>query len=230
MQPIQSDDNDHASRPGGSFEERIFGAGLVIAVLFVLWIGASVLWMPGQTPSILAVTGAHIAVGRAAGIYLGLTTGLNLAIVLMINFIIDTLWVLLMYPIVIFTMKRLLSFGWIEQSVRKIVDAAQKRRALIDRYGVAGLFVFVVCPLPMTGPIVGGVIGNLIGLSDWTNIGVILSATYVSLALWAVILVGLYRQLEGYGSIAVASVLVLLIVVGMLGKIYYHKREESRRD
>lgn len=207
-------------------EGKTFIAGVVIAVLFSLWVSVSHFWMPGKTPAILAVTGAHVMAGRAVGIYLGLTVGLDFNIVLMINIIIDTLWVLLLYPIAIFSMKRLLFFHFIEKSINKIIKAAERHRGTIKRYGLWGLFLFVLCPLPMTGPVVGGVIGNLIGLRTRTNMGIVLSATYAALAIWGAVLVGIHHKIQTQSPTAPILVLALLIGIGLIGRLFYKKDKD----
>lgn len=40
----------------------------------------------------------------------------------------------------------------------------------------------------MTGPVVGAIIGFLIGLRPWVNVAVVLSSTYVAIGVWGLLL------------------------------------------
>jgi hypothetical protein len=46
----------------------------------------------------------------------------------------------------------------------------------------------VFVPFWMTGPVVGAIIGVLLGLKPRVNLAVVLSATYVAIFLWALLL------------------------------------------
>ena len=59
---------------------------------------------------------------------------------------------------------------------------------MVCKFGVAGLFVFVFVPFWMTGPVVGAIIGFLIGLRPWVNLAVVLVSTYVAIGVWALLL------------------------------------------
>jgi L-asparagine transporter-like permease len=55
-------------------------------------------------------------------------------------------------------------------------------------FGIIGLFVFVFLPFWMTGPVVGSIIGFLIGLRPWVNLVVVLGSTYIAIGIWALLL------------------------------------------
>jgi cell division protein FtsX len=40
----------------------------------------------------------------------------------------------------------------------------------------------------MTGPVVGAIIGFLIGLRPWVNLAVVLVSTYIAIGIWALLL------------------------------------------
>ena len=59
---------------------------------------------------------------------------------------------------------------------------------MVRHFGIAGLFVFVFAPFWMTGPVVGAIIGFLIGLRPWVNLAVVLLSTYIAIGVWALLL------------------------------------------
>ena len=56
------------------------------------------------------------------------------------------------------------------------------------KFGIVGLFVFVFVPFWMTGPVVGAIIGFLIGLRPWVNLMVVLMSTYIAIGVWGLLL------------------------------------------
>ncbi|MCU0252781.1 MAG: small multi-drug export protein, partial [Vicinamibacterales bacterium] len=96
--------------------------------------------------------------------------------------------------------------------VRRSAEASQSR---VARYGMIGLFAFVFLPFWMTGPVVGSVIGFLIGLKARHNLPIVLSATYAAVAIWAVFFERMNEWLAAYGRYA-AFCLVLVVAVAAL--------------
>jgi hypothetical protein len=66
--------------------------------------------------------------------------------------------------------------------------AAETHGGTVRKFGIAGLFAFVFVPFWMTGPVVGAIIGFLIGLRPWVNLGVVLGSTYIAIGIWALLL------------------------------------------
>lgn len=212
-------------------EGRIFFAGLVSGILFLLWISLSYIWLPGQIHLLFAVITAHFMFGRAASLYLGLVSGLDLFIVIAVNLFVDTLWVLIMYPVTIFSIRKLLFINILKRNVERVQKVAQHYQGTIKRYGILGLFLFVVCPLPMTGPVVGGVIGDLMKLRPWHNITIILCATYVTVTIWAVVLIEIHQTARAYGSSAPLILFLVIILLGVVGhvvrKLFFDRHQQS---
>ena len=43
-------------------------------------------------------------------------------------------------------------------------------------------------PLWLPGPVVGSILGFLVGLRPWVNVAVVLSSTYVAIGVWGLLL------------------------------------------
>ena len=214
-------------------EGRIFVLGLIIGTLFLCWLGLSRFWLPGKTHLLFAMASICIMFGRIAGMYFGLTAGLPHLVIVTINVFIDTLWVLLLYPLVILSMKNLMIFKIFEKNIERIINVAKSNQAKIKRYGIPGLFFFVLCPLPMTGPVVGGAIGYFMGLRPWVNMAIVLSAAYTMITIWAFILPEIHQRMEAHSpaiSVIFLIVLVVLVLIGRLAHKYtinYHQSKVS---
>jgi len=99
--------------------------------------------------------------------------------------------------------------------------AAEMHKDKIQRYGVIGLFLFVWFPFWMTGPVVGSVIGFLLGMKVWLNMTVVIAGTCVAIFGWAFFLRQLHDHVASYGSYATMVLLALLVVIVIVGNLLY---------
>ncbi|MHC4537666.1 MAG: small multi-drug export protein, partial [Planctomycetota bacterium] len=98
----------------------------------------------------------------------------------------------------------------------------------IQRYGIISLFIFVWFPFWMTGPVVGCVIGFLLGLRVWVNITVVLSGTCAAIFGWAFFLRQFHERVASYSSYAtmvLVTLLIIIIIVGQYMHRSYHKNK-----
>ncbi len=82
-------------------------------------------------------------------------------------------------------------------------EAAALRGGMVRKFGIAGLIVFV--PFWMTGPVVGSIIGFLIGLRPWVNLALVLTTAYVAIGLWALLLNELSAWAATFDRLAVGA-------------------------
>ena len=97
------------------------------------------------------------------------------------------------------------------------------------RFGIAGLFLFVLVPFWMTGPLVGAIIGFLIGLHPVVNLLVVLSATGLAIFLYALFLEPLNAWASAVHPYAVFAVIVTLAVLAWLARRWWLRREAPAR-
>lgn len=105
-----------------------------------------------------------------------------------LNILIETIQVLVIYPLFVQCTRHLIKLRTLELFITRIHQAAQSRWGVVRKFGIAGLFVFVFAPFWMTGPVVGAIIGFLIGLRPRVNLAVVLVSTYVAIGVWALLL------------------------------------------
>lgn len=106
--------------------------------------------------------------------------------------------------------------------------AADAHKGKVQRYGIIGLFVFVWFPFWMTGPVVGSVIGFLLGLRVWLNMTVVLAGTYVAIFGWAFFLRQLHEQVASYSSYAAMVLMALLVIIIIVGHLLYRTLQENK--
>lgn len=199
-----------------STEGRLLLVGFLLMFGFTLFLIYSWIFLPDLYQAFTAVGVTHLLFGRAAGISVGFASELTFWHVIWLNFFIETVVVLIVYPLFVlswnelFHAKRLA--GWMEASRKTAV----KYRPLIQRYGVYGLFIFVWFPFWMTGPVIGSMIGYLMGLSHRITLLAVLSGTFIATVCWAYFLAFLHDWAETFDAQApwmIAGSIILLVAV-----------------
>ena len=154
----------------------------------------------------------------------GYTEGLKHSTVIPICIILETIYVLIFYPLFVFSWRRLLVVNRLKNVFKRTQRAAETHTDKVQKYGVIGLFVFVWFPFWMTGPVVGSVIGFLLGLRIWLNMTVVLAGTYAAIVGWAFVA----RHVASYSSYAAMVLIALLVFVIIVRHLLYRAFHESK--
>jgi len=171
-----------------STEGRLLGAGLALTGLMLLAFGIGWQLFPDSVLTYAAMTGLNLVIGRAAGMSFGYASSLGHAQVIPLNMAIETIQVLVVYPLFALSWRQLIRTPRLQPFFTRMHRAAESRGGAVRKFGVVGLFVFVFVPFWMTGPVVGAIIGFLIGLRPWLNLVVVLGSTYVAIGVWGLLL------------------------------------------
>jgi uncharacterized membrane protein len=98
-----------------------------------------------------------------------------------LNMLVETLHVLVFYPLFMLGWRQLPDLPALKSFVAHMHEAAEQRGGMVRKFGIAGLLAFVFAPFWMTGPVVGSIIGFLIGLRPWVNLAIVLPTTCVAI-------------------------------------------------
>ncbi|HMN94266.1 MAG TPA: small multi-drug export protein [Hydrogenophaga sp.] len=197
-------------------EGRWLALGLSLAALAFIGLGAAAHWWPAQVGSLAAMSGLNLIVGRAAGMAYGYASGLGQWPVIACNVLVETVQVLVVYSLFVLGCRQWLLPAWLTTPLARLRANAESGHAAVRRFGVVGLFVFVFMPFWMTGPVVGSIIGYLLGLRTRTTLAVVLGGTYVAIAAYALFLDEMDAWTSNYGQYAVFLVLLALAVLALL--------------
>jgi uncharacterized membrane protein len=200
-------------------EGRILLVGLSLTVLALAAFAACWIWYPDQTLVYGAMAGLNLTIGRAAGMSFGYASGLGHLQVVPVNMVIETIQVLVVYPLFALTWTHLIDTPRWTATMARMHHSAEEYRGTIQRFGILGLFVFVFTPFWMTGPVVGAIIGFLIGLRARTNLTVVLGATYVAIGLWALLLNELSRWAAAYNHYAPFALVLGIALLALTGRL-----------
>ena len=212
-------------------EGRILLLGIAIALVGLIAMGLVAIWLPQTSRMIGAMTFSNIIFGRAVSMSIGYAGGYGHAIVISVNIWVETVLVLLFYPVFVFSMRKLVEFPSLKRFLEHVRKAAEHHRDKVRRYGIIGLFAFVWFPFWMTGPVVGSAIGYLLGFPAWLTLSVVLTGTYIAMGGWAYLLFGLHTRATVFGPWAPALIVGLIILMTIAGYwLNRHGKNNESRD
>lgn len=198
-------------------EGHILLFGILVAILGLAVMGLTALWSTQTAHIIGAMSFTNIIFGRAVSLSLGYAAGYSHNIVIPVNIWIESVLVLLFYPLFVFSMRKLVVLPRLRGILERTRIAAERHQVKVRRYGILGLFAFVWFPFWMTGPVVGSAIGFLLGFPSWLTISVVLIATYIAIGGWAYILFGLHNQAMVLGPWAPVLIVILIAMIILTG-------------
>lgn len=214
-------------------EGRILLLGVVIALGYALWLGVRIILEPRDAQILIGVTATGILFGRAAALAFGYSAGMAHVTVILIAMLIETVFVFIAYPLFVLSWQHLIVVRRLKNTLTQMHEAAEAHRATIQRYGIIGLFVFVWLPFWMTGPVVGCVIGFLLGLRARVNLPVVLAGTYVAILTWALFLRRVHQEVAAYSSYApmilVIALIIIIVAAHFLQRTLHENKKKGRR-
>ena len=204
-------------------EGKIFAGGIALGAVWIVLL-IVLAWqryvVPGQLLSMLA-TG--MVAGRAGGISLGQEMGLPTWLIVVNATIADSLTVLFLYPLFVFSARNMVDKPLVHQVLGQSIKNAEAHQGRISKYGVIGLMLFVLFPLHMTGPLVGSIIGYFMGLNPYLNIAVVLTGTLIAVICWVAVFAQLAAQLGQWSGLIPAFVIIMALVAFLVVRAKHHK-------
>jgi uncharacterized membrane protein len=223
---------DHPPRPVWgqllkTSEGRIISLGTAIAFLGLIVMGVAAFWSIPISRMIGTMSVANIIFGRAVSMSIGYAGGYSYAIVIAVNIWVETVLVLLFYPVFVFSIRKLVEFPRLKGFIERTQAAAERHQSKVRRYGILGLFLFVWVPFWMTGPVVGSAIGYLLGFPAWLTLLVVLAGTYAAMATWAYVLFDIYSHAASFAPWA--PILIIGLIILMIVASYWLNRYRKKR-
>ena len=165
-------------------EAKILASGIFLSLLLIIFI-IFFAYTDFQTAKILvSVFLVHTFGGRAAGIGLCILNGFGAFSTIFYNFFIEVLIVCFTYAGFVFTTTNYLKIKWVVRLMDKLTHKALKNKDKIEPFGWIGIFLFVMAPLPVTGPVVGSIIGYMLRLSLVRNFSATFIGTLSAIIIW----------------------------------------------
>jgi uncharacterized membrane protein len=193
-------------------EGRVLIAGIFMAVFLVLLVIYFWFAEPVQAKTLSLAFLAHSFGGRAAGVGLCIMSGLHFFWNVVYNLYLEILIVCFTYSLFVFSLTHHIQFSWAITFTRNLMTKAAKHKDKIEKYGWIGLFLFVMIPLPVTGPVVGSIIGYLLKMKLWRNFSAVFLGTFTAIAVWVVCFEFLEKHLHMIQYFLVAIIVMVVVI------------------
>jgi uncharacterized membrane protein len=202
-------------------EVKILLSGLALTALTGICFLYLLFTDPGLYKVLSSTAITHIMGGRALGIVTCLSGGISLFYTILYNFFLEVVIVLIAYGIVVLVMRNIIQPKLFDSAVRQAELTAQRQKTKIKKYGSIGLFLFVMFPFFMTGPVIGAIIGYLLNYRAINNFLIIFSGTLTSIMIYALIgnkIINFINQyihidmLKKWGGIIIAVLIVVFLI------------------
>lgn len=197
-------------------EGKIFIVGLLFLFGYIISIINLYLFSVKDANNLVGMTITNIFFGRAAGISFGYTAQFSDLAIIFMNVIIEFIMVLLIYPLFVLTWNKSLDIKFLKNIVINVEKQKLKYKEFFEKYGKYGLFIFVWFPFWMTGPVIGSIIGFLIGIRHYTTMFIVLCGTSLAIVVWTYFLKELIYLLNQIGSYSSYIILIFFVVIALV--------------
>lgn len=167
----------------------------------------------------------HIMGGRAMGIFTCLSGGIPIFYTILYNIFLEVIIVLIAYGIFVLVMRNIIQPKLFKSAVREAELTAQTQKTKIKKYGAIGLFLFVMFPFFMTGPVIGVIIGYLLNYKAIYNFLIVFSGTLTSIIIYTFLGINAINFINKYVQVDVlkkwAWIIIGILIIVFL--IYHFK-------
>jgi len=206
-----------------SDEKTIFTAGVLLFLAYLGGIITTYLFSASDANHLIVLTITNFMFGRAAGISYGFSAGFGDFVIIVVNIVIEVITILLIYPLFVLSWRKSLTIKGLHSFFSKAKELRVKYSDFFEKYGKYGLFVFVWFPFWMTGPVVGSIIGFLIGLKHHHTMMIVISGTSLAIVIWTYFLKELISFLDQISTYAPHILLGLFILIALIFKVFRAK-------
>jgi uncharacterized membrane protein len=126
----------------------------------------------------------HCVGSRAGGIGLCILNGFDPVTTIALNFYLECLIVCYTYASFALSTNGIFKAAWIKRAMSTLKEKAEDKKEKIARWGWIGIFTFVMAPLPVTGPVVGTIIGYMLRMRLFSNFSAAGLGTLTAIVAW----------------------------------------------
>lgn len=197
---------------------RAVAFGTLIGTTF-LFIGLAII-QPEPYANVWELLVAHVAGGQVGNAMIGVKRGFSAPFILLQSFLQDLIVMSFLFPWLVKGFNSLSHLPYIGPGLTRLHELALEHHHKIKPYGFIGLVIYVFIPLGGTGPLVGVVIGYMIGMSTVT----ILAAVTIGNTLSAAAFIYGYDWINQQSAFLAWILIAIVVGAIMLGFIIKHVR------
>lgn len=168
---------------------------------------------------------AQLLSGRAGSTGLGLQKGINHYYLFFQISMQDFIIMLYVYPWFVTGYQHLSRFPVVGPALSGAHELALRHKSRIAPYGSIGLILFVLFPFWSTGPLVGVLVGYLIGLRTWATFASVIAGNLAAVSAWILF----YDRLNTYSPKAALVFLIAVFVLVTAGTFIARFRRTHRQ-
>ncbi len=213
-----------------SQEGKIFITGMLLFFLFLIIVAVTYIFSISEANDLMIMSVTNFFFGRAAGISYGYTVEFSDRIIIIMNIMIEFIMVMISYPLFVFSWNKSLNIKFLRHFFISVKREKLKYKNYFLKYGKYGLFLFVWFPFWMTGPVIGSIIGFLIGIKHYTTMLIVLSGTSLAIVIWTYFLKELIILLNQVSANAPYILLGLFILIAIILKVLKKGRADDKRS
>ena len=167
-----------------TIEGRVLVTGFLFTVLFFVFVAIGIVQGEPNAKVAVVVFLTHCVGSRAGGIGLCILNGFDPVTTIALNFYLECLIVCYTYAVFVLSTSGIFKAAWIKKAMGKLKEKAEEKKEKIERWGWIGIFAFVMAPLPVTGPVVGTIIGYMIRMRLFSNFSAAGLGTLTAIVAW----------------------------------------------
>ena len=223
MDPSETEHPDRPAKPtlfkAVEWRNIVVILGLATATLFA--IGYLFTRNERFATTLLSSIGLHVVGARAPAFLLCLSRDMSPATTFLFNLYVEGIIVVLCYYSFVLVIREGLESKFLRLAAKQAEHAAQEHRDLLQRFEHFGLFLLVMAPLPMTGPVTGALVGYLLNLKPWVTFSIVLAGTSVALGTYVILGRAILAELIAFQVENKVEVEIVLVVVIAIFTIYH---------
>lgn len=209
-------------------EGRLLLIGAFLTMGLLLFLGIYGFIDFSATKILFFVFLTHLLGSRAGGIGLCILNGFSPLTTIAYNFFIEVLIVCFTYSGFVLSTTNYLKVEWIKRFMDKLAVKALERKEKISSYGWIGIFIFVMAPLPVTGPVVGSIIGYMLKMGLVRNFTATALGTLSANIVWCFGFEFLEQRFHMIQYVFGAIVVIIMIpYLGQIKKFIAEYRKEK---
>jgi len=207
-----------------SEESRVFIIGSFMLIAWVMLVAILFVRDNPRWADILGMGFTQTILGRAVGIAHGSAAGMSKIAITVLASYADIMFVMIVYPIIIYSYKYLVEGRFYKRHLKPIVASAQENVGKFSHWKIAGVFLFVWLPFMMTGVAVGSVLGFLLGLSTWVNMLTVALGNITAVVCWVYVIGGFFDNLKHVNKTLPAVITIGIIIFLVIMRIIKKKQ------
>lgn len=211
-----------------TIEGRVLVTGFLLTVLFFVLVIIGLVQGEPKAKIAFVVFITHCVGSRAGGIGLCILNGFSPVSTIVLNFYLECLIVCYTYAGFVLSTNGIFKAAWIQRFMGKLREKAEEKKEKIERWGWIGVFSFVMAPLPVTGPVVGTIIGYMLRMRLLSNFSAAGLGTLTAIVAWCYGFDFLEHRFEMLQYVfAAICVLIIIPYLKPLKKFIDYLRQES---